>query len=131
MQEIVEGKGTNARKQICSDPKAALKLLEESLDNWDDEQVLSDKDLEEVGWIVPPAIQSLALSPIEVTQEGPTSYHLHAANWPVEVNLATAVQDLSDYRFSIGQELESCSLKDGQSKLAQEELEEILKTLKS
>ena len=43
------------------------------------------------------------------------SYHLHATNGPVEVHLDKVVQDLSGYRFSIGQELEFCSSDDGQS----------------
>ena len=132
-QEIVKEKVRmlNASDQAFSSHRAAEKKIEDPQSGWDEEPALSSRDPEEVGWIVPPALQSLALCPIEVTQELPVSYHHRATNWPVEVNLAKAVQDLSDYRFSIGQELEFCSSEDGQSKPAQRELEEIFKTFKS
>ena len=44
-----------------SKPKIISKLLEDPSQNWDFDQTAGDSNLEDVGWIIPPALKSLIL----------------------------------------------------------------------
>ena len=101
---MVEGQAHQAKACNPSRPKTISKLLEDPSQDWDPDQTIGDNDLEDVGWIIPPALKSLTLCSVEPGQDQSARCYLHAASWPVEVSLEEAAQDLSNHRYLISQE---------------------------
>ena len=107
---------------------AQLRTL--NLTAWCSNAPLSNGYPEELGWIVPPSLQSLTLCPVEKPPEVATSHRLYATNWPVEVDLEDVVQDLSHHRCLMGQELELYGLGEGSSaKVDKAEMDEFVRAL--
>ena len=70
---------------------------------------------------------------MESSQDPSATRYLHAASWPVEVSLEDAVQDLSNHRSLLSQELEINGVNKEPLKIPQPEpeLEEVVKTVVS
>ena len=96
VQDVTEGE-----EEKPSDPHPSgeetpqSKSIEDALYEWDESKTSGDSDTDELGWAVPPLLQSLVLCAVEKCLEVPNSYRLYATKWPVEVDLEEAVQDLS------------------------------------
>ena len=69
------------------------------------------------------------LCPVERVSDQQATCYLYAVSWPVEVNLKAAVQDLSDHRYGISQELDRSNAGKGPNAVLQPESEELIKTM--
>ena len=112
--------------------KSCPKAIKDPSYNWDESNTLGDRDIDVLGWIVPPSLQSLVLCPVEKSAEVASSYRLCATKWPVEVDLEEAVQDLSCHRCFVGQELDLHGSGEGHPANADKaEIDEFVRTLVS